>query len=89
MNYRLIAYAQDFSSFLLEKLGEESNKISQIILFGSVARGGAEKEIGPTKRKKKTIKIITKPHIPNVNFFQLILSSFYKLSSRQSRRLWN
>ena len=43
MNYKLIAYSQDFSSFLLEKLGDESNKISQIILFGSVARGQAKK----------------------------------------------
>ena len=38
MNYKLIAYAQDFVSFLLEKLNKESNKISQIILFGSVTR---------------------------------------------------
>ncbi len=39
MNYKLIAYAQDFASFLLETLDKESNKINQIILFGSVARG--------------------------------------------------
>ena len=38
MNYKLIAYAEDFISFLLEKLNKESDKIKQIILFGSVAR---------------------------------------------------
>ncbi len=41
MNYKLIAYAEDFVSFLLEKLNRNSDKISQIILFGSVARGEA------------------------------------------------
>jgi len=39
MNYKLIAYAMDFSSFLIEKLGKESDKINQVILFGSVSRG--------------------------------------------------
>lgn len=43
MNYRLIAYAQDFVSFLLDKLNKDSMKINQIILFGSLARGEAEK----------------------------------------------
>jgi len=44
MNYKLIAYAEDFVSFLLEKLNKNANKINQIILFGSVARGEANKE---------------------------------------------
>lgn len=44
MNYKLIAYCQDFVSFLLEKLKEDADKITQIILFGSAARGEADKE---------------------------------------------
>jgi len=44
MNYRLIAYAQDFTSFLFEKIGKDAEKINQIILFGSVTRGEATKE---------------------------------------------
>ncbi len=44
MNYKLIAYVQDFVSFLLQNLGEQNSKITQIILFGSVARGEAGKE---------------------------------------------
>ncbi|MBU0930050.1 MAG: nucleotidyltransferase domain-containing protein [Nanoarchaeota archaeon] len=41
MNYKLISYGLDFTSFLLQNLGEENRKIKQIILFGSVARGEA------------------------------------------------
>ncbi len=41
MNYKLAGYALDFASFLLEKLGDDAKEISQIILFGSVARGEA------------------------------------------------
>ena len=37
MNYRLISYAMDFTSFLLEKTSF-NDKIRNIILFGSVAR---------------------------------------------------
>lgn len=44
MNYKLIAYAQDFASFLLETLNEKSDKITNIILFGSAARGEADKK---------------------------------------------
>ncbi|MBS3123719.1 nucleotidyltransferase domain-containing protein [Candidatus Woesearchaeota archaeon] len=44
MNYELIAYAQDFTSFLLQQLKEEARKVKQIILFGSVARGEAGKK---------------------------------------------
>ncbi|MBI4980184.1 nucleotidyltransferase domain-containing protein [Candidatus Woesearchaeota archaeon] len=43
MNYKLVAYAQDFVSFLLQSLKSDSAKIRQIILFGSVARGDEEK----------------------------------------------
>ena len=42
MNPDLIAYAMDFSSFLIQKTSGE--KIKNIILFGSVARGEAGKE---------------------------------------------
>lgn len=42
MNYKLIAYAEDFASFLIENLGKESEFIKQIILFGSTARGEAD-----------------------------------------------
>src|SRR3989339_2234231 len=41
MNYKLIAFAQDFCSYLLQNLGGE--KIKQIILFGSVSRGEENK----------------------------------------------
>lgn len=42
MRYELVAYAMDFASFLIQKIKEE-DKINNIILFGSVARGEAEK----------------------------------------------
>src|SRR3989344_5121575 len=42
MNYKLIAYAQDFTSFLLQGLGDDARKIKQVILFGSVSRGEAD-----------------------------------------------
>ncbi len=42
MNYKLIAYAQDFASFLLENL-KNPDKVDSIILFGSVVRGEAMK----------------------------------------------
>ncbi|MBS3157737.1 nucleotidyltransferase domain-containing protein [Candidatus Woesearchaeota archaeon] len=41
MNYKLIAYATDFASFLIQNI-DECYKIRQIILFGSVARGDAD-----------------------------------------------
>ncbi len=44
MNYKLIAYAQDFTAFLIQNLDKESNKIINIVLFGSVVRGQASKE---------------------------------------------
>lgn len=44
MNYNLIAYAADFVSFLLQSLGDKSDKVNQIVLFGSVARGEERKE---------------------------------------------
>lgn len=39
MNYKLMGYALDFTSFLMEKLDDEALKINQVILFGSVSRG--------------------------------------------------
>ena len=44
MNYKLIAFAEDFVSFLLQNLRNKGDKIKQIILFGSVARGDEGKE---------------------------------------------
>ncbi len=44
MNYKLIAYAQDFISFLLQHLNEDAGKIKQVILFGSITRGEATKK---------------------------------------------
>lgn len=43
MNYKLLAYAEDFASFLLQNMNSDGDKIKQIILFGSVARGDAGK----------------------------------------------
>ncbi len=43
MNSDLTAYAMDFSSFLIQKIAT-AEKIRNIILFGSVARGEAGKE---------------------------------------------
>ncbi|HIG93779.1 MAG: hypothetical protein QT02_C0008G0025 [archaeon GW2011_AR9] len=39
MNYKLVAYAADFVSFLIQELGKDAGKITQVVLFGSVARG--------------------------------------------------
>jgi len=43
MKSKLIAYAMDFASFVIQKTKFQEN-IKNIILFGSVARGEAEKE---------------------------------------------
>lgn len=43
MNYKLIAYAQDFASFLMQNV-KEADKIKKIVLFGSTARGEEGKE---------------------------------------------
>ena len=42
MNSKLIAYAMDFSSFLIQKI-KEKEKIRNVILFGSVSRDEANK----------------------------------------------
>ncbi len=39
MNYKRIAYAQDFASFLIQSLNQDAEKIIQLVLFGSVSRG--------------------------------------------------
>ncbi len=44
MNEILKAYAVRFTSFLIEKLGKDTSEIDNIILYGSVARGTADKE---------------------------------------------
>lgn len=62
----LIAYALDFASFLLEKLGKEAEKINSIILFGSAARGEASEKsdidifIDLASDEKRTGKVIEK-----------------------------
>ena len=43
MNYKLVAYAQDFVSFLLQNV-KDASKIDSITLYGSVARGEAGKD---------------------------------------------
>ncbi|MBS3099409.1 nucleotidyltransferase domain-containing protein [Candidatus Pacearchaeota archaeon] len=43
MQSKLIAFAMDFTSFLIQKLKDKS-AVRNIILFGSTARGEAEKE---------------------------------------------
>lgn len=43
MNSKLISYALDFTSFLLQKI-KDKNNIKNVILFGSVAREEAGKE---------------------------------------------
>ena len=43
MNYKLVAYAADFVSFLIQRLDHDSSKVKQVILFGSVVRGEAGK----------------------------------------------
>ncbi len=40
----LQAYAVRFTSFMIERLGEEISKIDNIILYGSVARGTADRD---------------------------------------------
>ena len=42
-NYKLISYAVDFVSFLIQSLDSDVNTIKNIYLFGSVARGDADK----------------------------------------------
>jgi len=43
MSYNLISYSIDFVSFLIQKT-KSREKIKNIILFGSVARGEADRE---------------------------------------------
>ncbi len=44
MDEILQAYALRFTSFMIERLGEEISKIDDIILYGSVARGTADRD---------------------------------------------
>ncbi|MFW6142053.1 MAG: nucleotidyltransferase domain-containing protein [Candidatus Saliniplasma sp.] len=44
MDEILKAYAVRFTSFLIERLSEDTSKIDNIILYGSVARGTADQE---------------------------------------------
>lgn len=44
MNFKIIAYAIDCASYILQSLREDAKYIDEIILFGSVARGEEGKE---------------------------------------------
>ncbi len=44
MNYKLLSYALDFTSFLVQELDQGLEKVTAVILFGSVARGEAAAE---------------------------------------------
>lgn len=44
MNYKLLSYALDFASFLIQELDKSMEQVKAIILFGSVARGEATAE---------------------------------------------
>lgn len=78
---RLIAYAEDFVSFLLFNLGKDCQKIKRILLFGSVARGEADKQsdvdifIDTTHDTKKIEKKVMK-----------IVESFY--DSLKFKKYW-
>lgn len=80
MNYKLVAYAQDFAAFLIQHLDKESDKIRNIILFGSAARGEAD--------EKSDIDIfidVTNEKIENK--INDIKDKFYK--SYKSKSYWN
>ncbi len=79
----LIAYALDFASFLLEKLGKETEKINSIILFGSVARGEASEKsdidifIDIVSDEKRIEKIIER--IAGEFYESVIFRKYWKL----------
>ncbi|MBS3077247.1 nucleotidyltransferase domain-containing protein [Candidatus Pacearchaeota archaeon] len=72
----LISYALDFSSFILQNI-KEKEKIKSIILFGSAARGTADREsdidifidvIENEKKLEKEIKTITGQFFNSMKF---------------------
>ena len=67
---RLIAYAMDFASFLMERL--EPVKVNSIILFGSVARGDYD------KISDVDIFVDIEEKSLSNNFLQNIIEDFYK-----------
>jgi predicted nucleotidyltransferase len=76
MKSKLIAYAMDFSSFLIQKTKQKDN-IRNIILFGSVARGEAGKEsdvdifidiIGTKNKTEEEIKKILSTFISSTKY---------------------
>ena len=73
MNYKLIAYAQDFASFLMQNL-KEADKIKNIILFGSVSRGEERKDsdidifIEISEKLEQEIKIIQQKFYDSIKF---------------------
>ena len=80
MNYKRVAYAQDFVAFLLQHLDKESDKLRNIILFGSVVRGQASKESDIDIFIDVTDERIEKK-------IQVIKEKFYQ--SYKSKNYWN
>ena len=78
MNYKLVAYAQDFVSFLLQNINNPG-KIETIILFGSVVRGEAG------KTSDIDIFIETRENIENE--IQKIKEDFY--NSLKVKKYWS
>ena len=78
MNYKLVAYAQDFVSFLLQNINNPG-KIETIILFGSVVRGEAG------KTSDIDIFIETRENIENE--IQKIKEEFY--NSLKVKKYWS
>ncbi|MBI2579966.1 MAG: nucleotidyltransferase domain-containing protein [Candidatus Aenigmarchaeota archaeon] len=77
MNYELLAYAMDFVSFVVSKLGKDSDKIKSVMLFGSVSRGEATKKsdidifvdvFGKEKTMEEGIKKIGEEFYKSVKF---------------------
>lgn len=74
---RLIAYALDYTSFLLDNLDKkEVSNINNIILFGSIARGDFDGhsdidmfiDIGKKNKIEKSVEDVTKKFFDSVKF---------------------
>lgn len=79
MNYRLISYAEDFVAFLIEKLGKDTDKIIQIILFGSVTRG--------EENKNSDIDLFVEISQKYEEKLKKIRDEFY--NSAKAKKYWN
>lgn len=79
MNYKLLSYAMDFASFLVQELDKDMEKVEAIILFGSIARGEALMESDVDIFVDTVDKHIEKK-------IKKIVYEFYK--SRKSSEYW-